>query len=397
MKLSNEFVSALVITVFITTIAYANVVQDYNSFLLYDSNQLKSLKEQNTFSELHEDMGVIIRGANKSLAQTHLSVTQKTVLPPSCDPHDYVSLAIYYWPDPNKPDGLPYINHDGRINPEKDDLNRYDGNRLSTLVNSVDNLSLAYYLTGKEEYAAKATELLKVWFINPDTKMNPSLNYGQAVPGKSLGRPSGIIETTGLIRVVDAAHMLENSTAFTKENQIALKAWFSNYLDWLLTSKLGINESNMTNNHAVWYDAQVATYAHYVGRDDIAVHIVNEAKEKRIQKQIESDGSMPRELARTNSISYTAYNLQAFITLARIGDDVGVNIWDYQSTDGRSIKKAIDYWVPYLLDKKQWEHEQITAFHGAYLARYLYFAKLHYDTDQYDEAIAKLLTKSSKS
>lgn len=35
-----------------------------------------------------------------------------------CDANDYVSLARYFWPDPNTPNGLPYIRRDGHVNPE---------------------------------------------------------------------------------------------------------------------------------------------------------------------------------------------------------------------------------------------------------------------------------------
>src|SRR6185437_12347626 len=51
----------------------------------------------------------LLQDADKLLDQAPLSVMQKTAIPPSGDKHDYMSIAPYFWPDPSKPDGLPYI------------------------------------------------------------------------------------------------------------------------------------------------------------------------------------------------------------------------------------------------------------------------------------------------
>lgn len=361
------------------------------SFLYYEPTEVKKLSEQQDFPELAEKIETIVHAADKALGEAPVSVTQKNMLPPSGDPHDYISMAKYWWSDADQPDGGSYSNRDGQTNPERYDSSRYDNIRLSKTASNIHKLSLAYYLTGKEEYAAKAAEILNVFFIDPTTRMNPNLNFSQGIPGKNLGRGSGIIDTVCLIQMTDDLRMLEKSTLFSKDDDEAMKQWFSNYLGWMQTSKNGIHESQSLNNHGVWYDAQVSAYALFIGRKDLAGQIVKEATIRRIDQQIEPDGSMPRELARTKSMSYTTYNLQAFITLARVGNQVGVNIWDYNSHDGRSIKKAIDYFIPYVEGPAQWQYKQIVPYREPGFARYLYLAKLHYGTRQYDQTIGRLL------
>lgn len=297
------------------------------TFIYYEPAEVRNLQ-------------TIVSAADKALQEAPASVTHKTILPPSGDPHDYVSIGKYWWSDASQPDGAAYTNRDGQTNPERNDASRYDNTRLDKTASNIHKLSLAYYLTGKEEYAAKAVEFLKVFFINPDTRMNPNLNFAQGIPGKYLGRGSGIIDTVCLIQMTDDLRMLEKSSLFSRDDDEAIKQWFRSYLDWMQTSKNGIHESQASNNHGVWYDAQVSAYALFIGRRDLAAQVVREAAAKRIDQQIQRDGSMPKELARTKSMSYTTYNLRAFITLAQVGNQVGVNIWDYSSPDGRNLKKS---------------------------------------------------------
>jgi hypothetical protein len=181
------------------------------------------------------------------------------------------------------------------------------------------------------------------------------MNFAQGIPGKSDGTASGIIDGWRLICIVDSVHMLESSESWTAADDIGMKAWFTDYLQWLRTSKPGQKEGMAANNHGVWYDAQTAAYAWFVGQNDLAKQIVEDAKKKRIDSQIEPDGTMPLELQRTKSLHYTVFNLEAFISLARVGKQVGSNLWDYTSTDGRSLKKAIFFALPYVTGIKKWE------------------------------------------
>lgn len=365
-----------------------------NEFILYDSSYLFKLKESSTTPDILKDsVDKIVKSANSDLKLKPLSVTQKKNLIGGVDPHEYVSMAIYYWPDTSKVDGKPYINKDGKVNPEKNDNDKYDAARFSKMISAVNTLSLAYYLTGKEAYSEHSTELLRTWFLNEDTKMNPNLNYGQGVPGKNTGLSSGIVDTASLISVIDSVKMLEKSQAWTQEDSAGLKNWFSNYVDWLQQSTFGKKESAATNNHSVWYDAQVASFAYYAGRESLSKNIVEQAKVKRIAVQIEKDGSMPRELARTRSMDYTMYNLEAFTTLAQIGEKVGIDIWNYTSEDGKSIKLAYSYLYPYLKDKSNWKYQNIVQENNKSFAPYLAIAAQKLNNNDYGSAAVQLLSK----
>jgi hypothetical protein len=301
----------------------------------------------------------IDRDAKKALAEGLFSVTTKEVTPPSGDKHDYMSQAPYFWPDPSKKDGLPYIRKDGERNPE---INRItDHISMDRMTDAVETLALGYYLRGDEAYAAKAVQVLRAFFVDPATRMNPNLEYGQGIPGITTGRGIGLIETAQLTRVVDAIGLLEGSKAMTAADERGLNDWFGKFLDWMQTSKNGKDEAAAKNNHGTYYDVQAASYALFVGKTDLAKSILETAKQKRIASQIEPDGRMPLELERTNAWSYSAFNLRAMMNLATLGTRVGVDLWNFETKDGRSIRKAVEFLYPFSTGEK-WTYQEINGF-----------------------------------
>ncbi len=295
--------------------------------------------------------------ANDALNVMPMSVTTKTKTPPSGDKHDYLSLARYWWPDPNNPNG-PYIQKDGQSNPEIMS-DAYDYKSMFTVTGAITSLGLGYYLSGDEKYAQKAHALTAAWFITPATRMNPNFNYAQSVPGVADGRSEGVIDGLQFAFMLDAIELLKASPTFTSSDITALDAWFSQMLMWLATNSLALQEQSATNNHGTWYDVQTARYQIFVGNNAAAATIVKAAQQKRIASQINPDGTQPKEMSRTNSFDYTWYNLTALFNLAHMGKGVGVDLFGYQTTDGRSIKKALDFLTPYVDPQKTWPNQQI--------------------------------------
>ena len=297
------------------------------------------------------------RDAQKALRDGTFSIVNKAVTPPSGDKHDYMTQAPYFWPDPNKPNGLPYIRRDGERNPE---INKITDHRsIDDLENAVESLALAYYFKGDEAYATKAVLLLRAFFLDPATRMNPNLEYAQFIPGVNTGRGIGLIETRGFTRVVDAIGLLAGSKSLTPNDARDLKAWFGKFLQWMLDSKNGREEAAAKNNHGTYYDLQVVSYALFVGRTDLARQVLEQARQKRIATQIEPDGRQPLELARTKAWSYSNGNLDGLMDLATLGERTGVDLWRFQTHDGRSIRRALDFLTPVALGESKWQYQEI--------------------------------------
>jgi hypothetical protein len=360
--------------------------------LVLDGQRMAALRSelQAGESEFAPAVAELRAEADKVLDKGPWTVVDKKLTPPSGDKHDYMSVGPYWWPDPTKPDGKPYIRKDGKVNPER---NGYDNVGLSHTVKNSSVLALAWYYTGDERYASHAATLLRTWFIDPKTRMNPNLNYGQAIPGRCEGRGIGIIDTGCLIGAIDTALLLELSAAWTDEDALALRAWFAEYLSWLRDSKNGKEEDKTHNNHGTWYDAQVASFAIYTGQPELARTVLEVAKKRRITPQIKADGTQPHELARTNSWGYSNMNLRGFFIMAALGKHVGVDLWSYPTADAPLLRKALDYLIPFAKDETSWPHEQIHSFKGSQLAELLRWASVAYDNPAYEQAVPELFAE----
>lgn len=297
------------------------------------------------------------RRAQRALRPGPFSVVNKDALPPSGDKHDYMSLGPYWWPNPDTPNGLPYVRRDGRRYPGIYEIpNRSD---LGDMTETVQTLSLAYYFTGDEEYAQRATLLLRAWFLDPATRMNPHLEYGQAIRGVNEGRGIGIIETRSFANVLDSVGLLAESDSWTAADQRGMADWFNDYLQWLLESDHGHAERAAKNNHGTYFDIQAAAFAHFVGNSKLAIEVLRDVGPRRIAVQVEPDGSQPLELARTKAWSYSVGNLSGLVTLARMAERLDVDLWGFETDDGRSIRKAIDFLLPFGVGEREWAYQQI--------------------------------------
>ncbi|MGG1639018.1 alginate lyase family protein [Paenibacillus sp. NRS-1760] len=330
--------------------------------LIYYNEDLMNKSKENLLSGVESYVAAFNKvqtDAEKFMNALLNPVTNKSLLPPSKDKHDYISTAPYFWPDPTKPDGLPWISKDGQVNPASrgDDT---DYTRTSEMFHGIGNLSLSYYFTEDPKYLEKAYEIIKVWFIDEETKMNPHIKYGQSVPGGVDGRPLGVIEWTSIVNVITALQMLEKQDMISQDDINSMVDWFTAYASWLTRSDMGIKEKQQHNNHGSNYDYQLAGILLYINNYKGAVQLFEEAKVERIEDYIEPDGSLPYELRRTKSVNYHNTCLWPLIQVAEIAERfTDVDLWNYTSAKGVSLSKAFENLAPYAKNEKEWEWEQI--------------------------------------
>ncbi len=299
----------------------------------------------------------LIEKANGALLAKPRSVMSKTKVAASGDKHDFFSFGPYWWPDPKKPDGLPYFKRDGYVNPES--KVGTDSTNFSNMCGNVEALALAYYFTGQDAYAEKAAELVRVWFLDPKTAMNPSVDYGQAIPGVTNGRLEGVIEMRHLTRITDSLALIDTSAAWTAQDRTAFRQWLGSYYDWLTHSKLSIDETSTENNHATWRDVQIVQFSIVLGRKDDARRFLQRELEHLVGMQIEPTGDQAHELVRTNSLGYSLFNLEALFRLATLGEYVGVDCWNYTTRDKRNLYSALNVLAPYADPQVRWPKEEV--------------------------------------
>lgn len=300
----------------------------------------------------------LIRRADAALRHKPGSVMDKTTVPPSGDRHDYLSIAPYWWPDPAKTDGLPYLRHDGEVNPARDTA-AFDRTAIGRLGSDAQALGLAYYYTGDARYADKLAEIVRVWFLDPATAMNADADFAQAVPGREKGRAEGVLDTSAFQAVIDAVGLLGRSDVLKPAEHKALEAWFGRYVDWMLTSANGRAENGAKNNHGIWFDSQIGQYALFARRPDVAEKVVAAFPTRRIAAQFDPSGSLPEELTRTRSLHYSIFALTPAYDVAEIAACLGHDLWNYRDAQGRGLHKATDFLAAWRGRIDQWPHQEI--------------------------------------
>ncbi|WP_416877263.1 alginate lyase family protein [Litorimonas sp.] len=358
---------------------------------IWDARDLAFTREKiaNGNKTLKPAFDALMKEADAALEKGPYSVMHKTKTPPSGNKHDYYSIGPYWWPDPKKKDGLPYKRKDGETNPERYD-DSFDKVQISNFMDDVETLSLAAYFTGNKAYAEHAAKLVKAWFLNPSTRMNPNLNFAQAIPGKTDGRGIGIIDSYGFVKVIDSIGLLNHAGTLTSQEIDALKEWFSEYALWMLTSDNGKEERAATNNHGVYYDAQLMAFSAFAGDMKAVKFFADGIKSSRIPGQINKKGQLPLELKRTRPFHYTAYTLNAFFDAADVAECVGINIWDYETPKSQSLKDAILYQAQYAYNLQAWPFKEIRDLNPRGLYHNLLRADYVYDENIIDSGIASL-------
>lgn len=358
-------------------------------FLLFDAGGMETVKQKIAEGDpyLTSVLQDVINKADGYLEVAPVSVTDKPMLPPSGDKHDYMSMSPYWWPNPDTPDGKPYIRRDGEYNPERAN---YDVPKLDTVTHAVRFLALAYYYTGDERYAEHAANHLRHFYIDTETRMNPGMPFGQFVPGVAEnGRKSGIIESIRMRFLVDSITMLQGSEHWSDQDHQAMKQWFSDFVAWLRTSDHGIAEAKSENNHGTWYAQQVVLYSLFAGDEATALEMIEQVP-ARIDKQYEPDGNQPHENARTRSLHYCDFNNRAMMDIARLAEPLGVDLWHYESADGRSLRKSLDLMTPYMTGEKDWPHTQIDTPKYKWFAQSFRWAGIGFNDPSLEAQIDKL-------
>lgn len=330
----------------------------------------------------------ILRAADEYMGQAPVTVSTFPATRSAGGPHDYFSEGDYWWPDPKNPGG-PYIQRDGQSNPDNFTKHRHALIRLSLQMPA---LTAAWLITKKDGYAQHAVRHLRAWFVDEATRMNPNLEYAQAIHGISKGRGTGIIDTLHLVEVVRAASVLEKSPAFPENARQSVKAWFTQYVNWMTTSPNGMQERGAKNNHGTCWVLQVAEFAGYTGNQDLVNFCRDRLTGVIIPNQIARNGSFPLELARTKPYGYCLFNLDVMTTACQVLSTPEHNLWNFTLADGGGVGKAVEYMFPYMADKKTWPLPPDVQYFDEWPVRQpsLLFAGLAYSRPEYLELWRKL-------
>lgn len=332
--------------------------QEHPTFSV-DFDNLKENKRllKGNSSTMVEALEELKQVADESMKKPIRSVVEKINIPGIKDKHNYVSMGPYWWPDPSKPDGLPYIRKDGKTNPEVKKIT--DKAYFNELCGIIADLGLAYFYTEESRYSKNAVQRLKVWFLDSETRMNPNLDNGQYIPGRNTGRMEGVIDTRVLVSLIDGIQLLKSSPEWTSEVGKGINDWFTEFLNWLETNKLGVAASKATNNIGTAYYMQVVQINLFLGKAEPVRKYASNQIPKLLDQQIDESGVQVHEVKRTNSWNYSILNLNYWFNMANMLEYVGYDLWNFKTNRGRSLNQAFENLLPYALKEKEWDDTQL--------------------------------------
>ena len=341
------------------------IKKDAVSFSL---SELKRMKEEELVSK--ETLDALKEKAESCLDKPLYTVTKRKLRAPSGDPHDFMSMGTYWWPNPDSKDGLPYIRRDGHFNPDC-----IDDNSFGNMLTQVKWCSLAAFYFDDDRFAKRAVDALYTWYISPETYMAPHARYAQAIPGICEGRGIGLIDFRLSFDVMNSIRILEAMGKIPYEYVKAIEEWYNKFTDWMLTHEYGVDEDTQHNNHGTWYDVQILAAAIFTDRRFLAKKIASTAYQRRVLTQTEKNGAQPFELERTQGLSYSLMNHFAYIMLATMSERVkNKTFWQIDTEAGDAILKlCADYLYPYVKDPASFPFQQINKADNLHFLAFAYY------------------------
>lgn len=340
-----------------------------NSIYAFNEAELREIKRKIIGSE---NLDRLIQLAEEAMEIPFQSVTFKEECVLVKDKHDYESFSIYSWPNPDTEDGLPYIKKDGYQNPK-----HLEGDKLALrkMAYAVYYLGLLYYITRDKKYFLRLRKHLFCFFIDEKTKMNPNLNYGQAMPGVNEGQRGGIIDfgvtfgyALAILQCLRAERLLDYELC------LKLGTWLKQFQLWLLDSSFGKEMKECRNNHSLVYDYLLLIVSTFLDDYYMMVFIKSRYMD-RMKQQILENGDMPLETKRVNSRSYYFMNLKLFIEIGKI---LYLDLKKYPL-----LMTAVTYYGKHS-SKTTWEYSQRIPFSEEYDNYFYYNAKKYFGLKNFE-------------
>lgn len=332
--------------------------------------------------------GDIVAKAEWAMQQQPVTVTAASSPRSAGGIHDFYSEGDYWWPNPASADS-PYIQKDGQTNPDNFVAHRQAMVRFSRVVGA---LAAAYVAEGKKEYLEHARKHILAWFVSAGTRMNPHLQYAQAIKGRATGRGIGIIDTVHFIEIAQALRIMEKAGVLRDADLAAVKSWFAAYLRWMTEHPYGKDEMNAKNNHGTCWVMQVAAFSAFLENEQWTDFCIRRYKEVLLPSQMAGDGSFPLELKRTKPYGYALFNLDAMATVCQILSTPENDLWKYTAEAGKTIGKGIAYMYPYVEDKGKWPFAKDVMYWDQWPVAhpFLLFGAAAYDNKDYFRLWEKL-------
>lgn len=370
----RSIIKIILASLFITSLA---IGQTLNFFNMSDLEKVKNnYLENDKYEKEINDLKLL---ADKAIDESPYTITKYTA--PETEGatiNDYYSDSPYWWPVEDDPTA-PYLRRDGERNPDRF-MDHKD--EVAKLYKGVMSLAFYSYFTNNSNYGKKANDLLKVWFVDEATKMNPNLKNSQLIRNRTRKRGVGIIDGRRFAALTEAIILLKQNGQLDKEVFEGIRIWYSELLIWLTSSYYGLDEKQRGNNHGTWWSAQVALSSNLLQNSEEIKLLDEHSKHYLLDNQIDENARQPLEEARTKSLAYSMFNVTAHSYLNSIFIKNNIDNWNYVNKNGVTLISVVDYLIPFVINPSDWKIKQIGSVDSSH-ALFLGFAGLQLSNMEY--------------
>ncbi|MFE5309591.1 alginate lyase family protein [Isoptericola sp. NPDC056605] len=204
------------------------------------------------------------------------------------------------------------------------DANRAAKHALLDDANQAYAAGIAYSVTGEEVYAEAAAKMIRAWSHVQEVRTTED---------------SGLTFSYHFPAMIFAADLIDDYDGFSAGDRAAFTAF-------LRGGSLNANTMDRTNNWGNWGMVLVIATAAYLEDEALFQTAVHRWK-YFVEHQIDADGTLPLEISRndgtgSHGIWYTHFTLQPQTIAAEIALVNGVDLYDYRSPSGRSLRQAYE-------------------------------------------------------
>lgn len=277
--------------------------------------------------------------ATNMLSAQDRFVTDKAVLPPGGNIHDYYSTAPYWSPDGKYHDGVLQAQPNSDNDPTS---GRFDRFSFMQFTSRVYGLAVCGRVLGQKEHFERASELVRLWLINSATRMTATARYAQVIPNTTVINPAGIVEFRQLSLIPYAIKILADEQHISGHDLSALRHWFAEFLQDCHSINLIRNALNQENNIGTWATAVFCSSALFSDSFDRAFALARSSS-VRLSKQLGHFSIQTAEVERTRPLHYSLFNLGAWWMVVRLAKEFDIHLNRFCGVRQESLRGAIEF------------------------------------------------------
>ncbi len=273
-------------------------------------------------------------------------------------PNDYYSEPEDYFPADGGDAATLFVRRANAVNPDAFAAHR---ELVYTLGHAIAALTAAFVITQEGRYASRAAEHLRAWFVTPGTRMTPSLQFAQRIPGAPVGRPEGVIETVPLAEVARSVRFLADSDALALADLTAIRKWFAEYATWMNESRTGGLARDMKDQHGSSWLFQSAAYADanvkgLTSDDPTLGALRHRLRTVTLRAEITGVGVFPHVISSPNPYRDCLFNLDLLCLACELMTTRFDNPWEFELQDGPGLRAAIAFHYPAIVNRAVWPY-----------------------------------------